>query len=536
MREKIYTYLKSRNGGAASHELVEHVLKIKGASPGISETLIRTAVAGDRRFAVDEHHLWKIIEKGGTPLSEAEFVLLSLLTLDTVERSRTIVEVSAQKLRNDKIVDRLHICINPGSPVVPTLHLPPDFVQEIKGGISGGKAACSLSNFFGEAVLVGYDIQSTVDQLNKILNTVNKPIENSVLCLHDLTKKLIPSLHQKSLDDIASFLKLTTMDTRRTEKEIGVIADIFSRHRELLKEQGFSTVEEVLEFQYPDIEYVDFSKYAFDKCFLWAIPQKPGIYKMRDKHGEVIYIGKAKNLRARVSSYFWNTADRLQKITDLLRSVYSIEYEIAGSELSAMLMEYRLIKQHQPRLNQQLEVHERAARYERSKNFIVLLPSSAEESLELFFVREGLPLEQYEILKDAVNFSEVERMLDKVYYESIEASGSLPLQAQDNKTVPKSSINSAEFPTSKERLSGMARDSGRFKVTASSGENSVNDSTLTDVETGEMDIVLSWLEINKDHVNYINMDTVCTREACMKLVKDYIRDEETLQKKHFRLR
>ena len=167
---------------------------------------------------------------------------------------------------------------------------------------------------------------------------------------------------------------------------------------------------------------------------------------------------------------------------------------------------------------------------------MVLLPSSAEESLELFFVREGLPLEQYEILKDAVNFSEVERMLDKVYYESIEASCSLPLQAQDNKTVPKSSINSAEFRTSKERLSGMARDSGRFKVTASSGENSVNDSTLTDVETGEMDIVLSWLEINKDHVNYINMDTVCTREACMKLVKDYIRDEETLQKKHFRLR
>lgn len=536
MRDKIYTYLKSHNSGATSHELVERVLKIKGASPGISETLIRTAVAGDRRFVVDEHHFWKIIERGGTPLSEAEFVLLSLLTLDTVERSRTIVEVSAQKLRNDKIVDRLHICINPASPVVPTLHLPPDFVQEIKNGVPGVKAADSLCNFFGEAVLVGYGIQSAIYQLNKIFNTVNKTIENSVLCLHDLTKKLIPTLHPKSLNDIASFLKLTTMDTRRTEKEIGVVADIFSRHRELLEEQGFTTVEEVLEFQYPDIEYVDFSKYAFDKCFLWAIPQKPGIYKMRDKHGEVIYIGKAKNLRARVSSYFWNTADRLKKITDLLRNVYSIEYEIAGSELSAILMEYRLIKQYQPRLNQQLEVHERAARYGRLKNFIVLLPSSTEESLELFFVKEGLPLEQYEILKDAVNFSEVESMLDKVYYESIEASGRLPLHTQDNKTISKSFINSAEFTPSKERLKGLAGDLGRFKVIASSVENSLNDNTLTDVETGEIDIVLSWLETNKDHVNYINMDTVCTKEACMKLVKDYIRDEETPQKKHFRLR
>lgn len=486
MRDKIYTYLKSHNGGAASHELVERVLKIKGASPGISETLIRTALAGDRRFAADEHRFWKIIERGGTPLSEAEFVLLSLLTLDTVERPKTIVEVSAQKLRNDKIVDRLHICINPGSPVVPTLYVPQDFAQEIKDGISGEKAASSLCNFFGEAVLVGYDIQSTIHHLNKILNTINKTIENSVLCLHGLTKKLIPDLHFKSLDDIATFLKLTTMDTRRTEKEIGILADTFSRHRELLKEQGFSTVEDILEFQYPDIEYIDFSKYAFDKCFLWAIPRKPGIYKMRDKHGEVIYIGKAKNLRARVISYFWNTAERQQKIIDLLRNVYSIEYEIAGSEVSAMLMEYRLIKQHKPRLNQQLEVHERTARYGRLKNFIVLLPSSAEESLELFFVKDGLPLEQYEILKDAVNFSDVERILDK--------------------------------------------------VTASSGENSTNNRSLADVETGEIDIVLSWLETNKDHVNYINMDTVCTKEACMKLVKDYIRDEETPHKKHFRLK
>lgn len=47
--------------------------------------------------------------------------------------------------------------------------------------------------------------------------------------------------------------------------------------------------------------------------------------------------------------------------------------------------------------------------------------------------------------------------------------------------------------------------------------------------------MLSWLETKKDHVNYINMDTVCAKEACLKLMKDYIRDEETLQKKMFRL-
>ena len=477
MRDKIYTYLESQKKGATSSELVEQVLKIKGATPNISEKLIQTAIAGDHRFAVDERHLWKIMEESGTPFSKADIALLSLLTIDTPERYRIIVEISAQKLRSDNIVDRFHTLVNPDSLIIQAMHLSADFAQEVKGGIPLEKAVRALFNFFGEAVLVGYDIHSSINQLNAVLSKSNEMIENPPLCLKFLANKLIPGLQHKSINDIAAFYKLPVVDTRRTETDVCTVTEIFSRFRELLKEQAFRTVEEVLAFQYPDIDYVDFSKYAFDKGFLWAIPQKPGIYKMRSKNGDIIYVGKAKNLKLRLSSYFWNTADRLQKITDLLNNVYTIEYEEAGSELAAMVMEYRLIKQYQPRLNQQLEVHERATRYGNLKNFIVILPSSIEKSLELFFVKDGLPLQRYEILKEAVNFTEVERILD---------------------------------------------------------ENIQDDNTLTDIETGEMEIVLSWIETNKDQVNYINMDTVTTKEACLKLLKDYMRDEETPQKKHFR--
>ncbi len=526
MRDKIYAYLKSQKAGATSHELVEQVLKIKGASPKICETLIRTAVAWDRRFALDEHHHWKIIEKEGTPLSEAEFVLLSLLLLETVERPKTIVEVSAQRLRNDKITDRLHLFIKPASPATSTPCLPAYLAQEMREGVPAEKAMRSLIDFCGEGVLVGCDIQSSIHQINKILNTLDKPMENSYLCLKSLTKRLVPDLHPKSLNDVTAFFKLPIMDTQRTEKEISIIADIFSRCKELLKEQGISTLEKVLEFQYPDIEYIDFRKYAFDKGFLWAIPQKPGVYKMKDKHGQVIYVGKAKNLRTRVSSYFWNTADRLQKVTDVLRNVHSIEYEIAGSEPSAMLLEYRLIKQYQPILNQQLEVHERTARYGNLKNFILILPSSMEESFELFFVKEGLPLERYEILKDAVNFSEVEKILDKMYHETAGTNGRPPLHAKGNENLHKSPQCPPESPFPK----------GGSRGIKPSGENAQNENSHTDIEEAETEIVLSWLETNKDQVNYINMDIVCTKEACLKLVKDYIRDEETPLKKHFRLK
>ncbi len=482
MRDKIYTYLKSQKVGVASNELVEQVFKIKGASPNISEKLVQTALDGDRRFAVDERRQWRIIENGGISLSEAEFVFLSLLTIDTVERPKTLIEISAQKLRGNKIIGSFHTCINPGSFEVPTIPLPPDLAQEIKGGVRVEKAVHSLFNFFGEAVLVGYDIRASINQLNLILNKLNETIENPSLCLKYLTKKLIPNLNPKSLNDVVSFFKLPIMDIRCTEKEVCVIADIFSKYHELLKKQGFNMLEEALEFQYPNIEYVDFSKYAFDKSFLRTIPQKPGVYRIINKGGEVIYVGKAKNLKVRIGSYFWNTADRLQKIADLLSNVYTIEYEVVGSELAAMLSEYRLIKQYQPKINQQFEVHERAATYGNLKNFILLSPSLNEESVELFFVKEELPIQRYEVLKNAVNLSGIERIIAEMYSENIQHS-----------------------------------------------------IVLSDVEAGEIDIMLSWVDTNKDHINYINMDTVCDKEACLKLVKDYIRDEETLQKKHFRL-
>ena len=525
MRDRIYAYLKSQKAGAPSKELVEQVLNIKGASPHVSEKLIQTAVAGDRRFSVDKRHRWKIIEKGGTPLSEAGFVLLSLLTIDTPQKSRIIVEISAQKLRGDKIVDRLHTLVNPGASTVQTMLLPEDFAQEVKGGIPTEKAVRLFSDFVGDGILIGYDIHSSINQLNAVLIKSNEMIENPPLCLKFLAKKLIPDLQHKSINDIAAFFKFPAIDTRRTETEVCTAAEIFSRCRELLQEQEFSTVEEVLAFQYPDVDAVDFSKYAFDKGFLWAIPQRAGVYKMKNKSGDVIYVGKAKNLKVRVNSYFWNTADRLQKITDLLTHVYTIEYEETGSELAAIVLEFRLIQQYRPRLNQQLEVHERTTRYGNLKNFIAILPSSIEESLELFFVTDGLPLHRYEILRDAVNFSEIERILDTRYYEAVEANRCPPLHTKDNENLHDFPKHSHESPFSKRGLRG---------INVSSDGNIQNHNVLTDLEMGEMEIVMSWIEANKDQINYINMDTVSGKEACLKILGDYLRDEETFQKKHFR--
>lgn len=81
-----------------------------------------------------------------------------------------------------------------------------------------------------------------------------------------------------------------------------------------------------------------------------ALPSDPGVYKMLDMYGNIIYIGKAKNLKNRVSSYFLNT-QKLPKVQQMVDNVYDFEYIITLSELEALNLESNLIHKFQPFYN-----------------------------------------------------------------------------------------------------------------------------------------------------------------------------------------
>jgi excinuclease ABC subunit C len=81
-----------------------------------------------------------------------------------------------------------------------------------------------------------------------------------------------------------------------------------------------------------------------------SIPQEPGIYKYFDREDVLIYVGKAKNLRKRVSSYFTGQKST-RKTAELVRRIDRIAFTIAGSEQDALLLENNLIKEFQPRFN-----------------------------------------------------------------------------------------------------------------------------------------------------------------------------------------
>ncbi|MDQ1087396.1 MULTISPECIES: excinuclease ABC subunit UvrC [unclassified Siphonobacter] len=91
---------------------------------------------------------------------------------------------------------------------------------------------------------------------------------------------------------------------------------------------------------------------AFDyKTELTKIPHQPGVYRYFDEEGTVIYVGKAKDLRNRVSSYFQNSRDHDRKTKRLVSYIRKIEFTIVPTEFDALLLENSLIKQYQPRFN-----------------------------------------------------------------------------------------------------------------------------------------------------------------------------------------
>ncbi len=90
---------------------------------------------------------------------------------------------------------------------------------------------------------------------------------------------------------------------------------------------------------------------AFDaKSFVEALPSRPGVYRMLDGGGQILYVGKARNLKSRVGSYF-QPGNVQPKVQALVAKTANMEVTITNSDTEALLLEYNLIKRHRPRFN-----------------------------------------------------------------------------------------------------------------------------------------------------------------------------------------
>lgn len=96
-------------------------------------------------------------------------------------------------------------------------------------------------------------------------------------------------------------------------------------------------------------------RYDYLKSIIEVLPDKPGVYQYFDKYGNYLYIGKARDLKKRVSSYFTKSNKSNYKIKMLVKRIASIKHIVVSNESDALLLENNLVKKHQPRYNVMLK-------------------------------------------------------------------------------------------------------------------------------------------------------------------------------------
>ncbi|MBO0772587.1 MAG: excinuclease ABC subunit UvrC, partial [Actinobacteria bacterium] len=109
-----------------------------------------------------------------------------------------------------------------------------------------------------------------------------------------------------------------------------------------------------------------------------SIPESPGVYRFRDSHSRVIYVGKAKSLRSRLNSYFADFAGLHPRTQTMLTSAASVDWTVVGTEVEALQLEYSWIKEFDPRFN---------VRYRDDKSYPFLAVTMDEEYPRVMVMR-----------------------------------------------------------------------------------------------------------------------------------------------------
>ena len=297
------------------------------------------------------------------PFDEAEYCVFDFETTGVSPRTDKVIEIGMVKLNRGKIVDTFSTFINPGRPV-------PYYITQITGITSADtqdapyfeEVYYKIQEFMGDTVLAAHNLNFDYSFLkHECANIGSELPRNSAICTLRLARKLYPHLPSKSLGNLVKQLKIRHRDVHRGLGDATATAKVLMRMFSKLKEEhGLNSISELIDFQRTgEISGAPFR--IIKKKLLEDIqnlPEDPGVYLFKNSKEEPVYIGKAKSLKERLRNHFANTAIRKSK--EIVRKSSSLSFHKTNSELTALLAEAELIKQHNPKHNTLLKKYPRS--------------------------------------------------------------------------------------------------------------------------------------------------------------------------------
>jgi hypothetical protein len=247
----------------------------------------------------------------------------------------------------------------------------------------------ALAEAVGDLPVVAHRAAREVDPLRRAAESAGVAFHPRVISAARLGHLLAGLKANHAAADLAAALGVEAPGPDDCRGRARLVARSYLRMLPLLEKKGIRTLEGLLEFQDLPAPPIDLSGYGFTAEDLKALPAGPGVYRFLDRDGAVIYIGKAKNLKARVASYFVPGARGTAKGRAILEATHRMIIETVSSDLEAILLEAALLSERRPRLNRQFEIHERPAPYGPRLNLVIVLRDASSPTCTLHLLRGG---------------------------------------------------------------------------------------------------------------------------------------------------
>ena len=189
---------------------------------------------------------------------------------------------------------------------------------------------------------------------------IDPTLINERLDLLPLSTQILPGIRRPGLDGLCRALDIEQRERHRAMADAEATSLVCARLLDEARQRGLASLDDLKRAAAVRVptprrrDAVGRGRAVLDRSHLAGIPSTPGVYLMHDVTGRVIYVGKAKNLRNRVASYYSQPLGYTRKMDGLLESIQRIETVQTGSELEALLLESQLILRHQPQYNRQL--------------------------------------------------------------------------------------------------------------------------------------------------------------------------------------
>ncbi len=356
--ERALACIEEHHGAMAEDALISHVFG-GSSSPALWRPLLRSVLSEQRDLTLRADGIWTTRVAVADVEFPSEFVVLDVETTGLKPSQQRVIEVALIRVSPHGSPMRWSSLVNPGRPV-------PAYISQ-KVGIDDAMVADApefrsiaptIIEILEDLPIVGHNIAFDLSFINTELMRCGLPrLVNTPIDTLTLTSQLVSEARRLNLADVARAMGISSRAAHRAMPDAETTLDVFRLLLMRAREKGLSTLDDLLRTSArvrPSSRVrkpVGRASSILDRSHLSTVPHAPGVYIMRDAFDSVLYVGKAKNLRKRVASYYSQPLGYTRKMDGLLETLSRIQIEVVGSELEALILESQLIRRYRPRYN-----------------------------------------------------------------------------------------------------------------------------------------------------------------------------------------